>query len=143
MLMEGYGYSVWLVPRNHAALRERYGMVHIPHIAVETNLERPPYMVPQRGAHKVRHFSEYTPLPGGMYGVISSGFFCQSRLVHDHRPYMSIRYNEYKDRVEPPWELECDLVAADTRSLDPSAWSIIPAHAQNRGGHDTDPGTLG
>ena len=78
--MEGYGYSVWLVPRNHVELRAKYGMVHIPHIAVETNLERPPYMVPQGRTHVVKHFSDYTPLPGGMYGVMSSsGFFCQSR----------------------------------------------------------------
>jgi hypothetical protein len=123
--MEGYGYSVWLVPRNHAELRKRYGMAHIPHITVETNLDRPPYMVPQRGTHVVKHFSEYTPLPGGMCDVdplMASGFFCQSPLVKGHRAHMSVRYY---NKVEPPGELECDLVGADTRSLDPSMWSII------------------
>lgn len=123
--MEGYGYSVWLVPRNHAELRERYGMVHIPHVTVETNLERPPVLVPQRAPHIVRNFSEYTPFPGGIYEVdplMASGFFCQTPLVQGHRPHMSLRYFE---RMDPPTELVCDLCVADTRAKDPSEWRCI------------------
>lgn len=133
--MQGYGYSLWLVPDEWRKLKLRYGMRHIPHVTVKTNMSEVPNVVWGRyrvgGFSRAGHFpSQYAHDP-----LTAAGFWCKSLDVPvRHRAHLTVAYGADGERPVIPLsahvrpltgELWCTLRAADTRSLDPSQWRLL------------------
>lgn len=126
--MEGYGFSTWIVPDTWNSIKSKYKMKHIPHITVRTNLEKP---CAKGVGEKVRikfisgcfiFPKQYKVDPLDAYG-----FYCLVKNVDfEHIPHMSLFYNEPFAVYDPPSEeLEGTIYMSDTRSMDPSKWTLI------------------
>lgn len=141
MSHSGYGYSVWYVPENYKELQERYGIQHIPHITLETNLIlRDAFHIYRNAAINVEitympqmikfaQCYEHDPLQGFGWNVYVP---VMKNRKPNWKPHMSVKYfkrGENYSRVD--WEckapldkVKCFIVIADTRSIEPSEWSI-------------------
>ena len=127
--MEGYGYSLWLVPVNWKEIKETYNMLHIPHITICTNMEKIDCNVLSRNLFRVHSFSNMTQFPK-MYAndpLDGVGFYCAiDNIATNHKPHMTLRYNEQIHTIYiPPEFLTCSVHIADTRSLNCEEWTLI------------------
>ena len=127
--MQGYGYSLWLVPVNWKEIKEKYAMNHIPHITVCTNMEKIDSKILTDEIFIVKDFSNLKTFPK-MYQndpLNASGFYCKiNGLRTAHTPHMTIAYNyNYSITHTSPDSLSCLLFFADTRSLNCEEWVLL------------------
>ena len=134
--MQGYGYSIWLVPLNWRQIKQEYNLDFIPHITIQTHM---PYVFSRLLSKEtliVDNFSRgqifsktYSTDP-----LYAYGYSCKIQHIFlMHEPHMTLYYSsnpiKYIDTFSklklPPQTLECSLYAVDTRSLNPSKWKII------------------
>ena len=143
----GYGYSVWYVPRNYKQLQDKHNILHIPHITLETNLTlRDAYHIYHNASKSIRvkFQNNYVKFPSFYENdpLMSYGWYVDiitmARRKLNWTPHMTLRYvsrrdnNTYKDKVilsenlklstEIKNELDCDIMIADTRSGCPQEW---------------------
>jgi hypothetical protein len=124
--MNGYGYSIWLIPNNWKEVKLSYNMNHIPHITVANNLQFIDSVVLNKNDYTVENFSNVQQFPQ-MYlndPLSASGFYCEIKGISTiHKPHLSLVYNKYITEIyAPPEKLMCKLYVADTRSINPSEW---------------------
>lgn len=153
--MNGYGYSVWYVPKRAAdlaVLKHRYSIEHTPHVTAATNLRfsqarrlyehlpRQAYFRPSGDLVRFDSMYEQDPLGAvGWFGTLwedttDTGTH-PATIVLDHAPHMTVRYippdlHEVPTScasLPPPFytPLLCVSCIADTQSLDPLAWKIV------------------
>ena len=127
--MLGYGWSIWYVPDDWKKIMTKYGMTHIPHLTIQTNiLEKPTtfgasfYLKSIRFNSPVIEFeSQYDNDP-----LSAKGWLCEipTWWNYPHKPHVTWKYNA-DDRCPRDNPIQFDdlkLVIADTRSFDPSTW---------------------
>ena len=140
--LKGYGYSIWLLPKNWRQLKKDLQLEFIPHVTVATNLPYLPYgILDETKIFTVKKFERGTVFPkmyrtDPMHGF---GHYCEiegppPQLLTEHRPHFTLFYSpnpiEYLDTVS--WhglspvsgELKCTLVIANTNSLNPRQWTL-------------------
>ena len=127
--MQGYGYSLWLVPVNWKEIKEKYAMNHIPHITVCTNMEKIDSKILTDEIFIVNNFSNLKKFPK-MYQndpLNASGFYCKIHgLRTTHTPHMTLAYDHnYNITHSPPDSFSCLLFFADTRTLDYTKWELL------------------
>ena len=137
--MEGYGYSLWLVPLNYEHIRQLYGTIHIPHVTMFTNLKSTEMSsMISHDEFILRNFSNVVSFPS-MYThdpLSGNGFYCDvydkyNKLVElDHKAHMTLFYNTKLSTTQwsftPPSEnIVCKLHMADTRSINPAKWTLL------------------
>ena len=127
--MKGYGYSIWLVPLNHVAIKKMYGMVHIPHVTVQTNLCSAPELKLPKGEFRLNSFTSLVELKSQYKHdpLCAWGWECQSPDVAiKHTPHMSCTYSQPPSGItEPPGDLLATMHLVDTTSTDPSEWTLV------------------
>ena len=129
----GYGYSIWAVPHNHAEIRSKYKMKHIPHVTLKNNLEKEErtYMNLQCRIECCKQFVWFPPMYKNEHSLKSSGFYCNiygTPFKMEHTPHMTVWYN-----YEGPWDVFDDcpessmatIYSVDTRSSNPEEWKIL------------------
>ena len=126
--MNGYGYSLWLVPYNCNEIMRNYNMKHIPHVTICTNLEYIDSTILTHKTFVVNKFSNLEKFPK-MYKndpLNASGFYCEINGIQTfHTPHMSVTYShESLDDLIPPQSLVCQLFFVDTRSLNFEEWTL-------------------
>ena len=124
-----YGYSLWLVPKNHVSIMKKYDMVHIPHVTIATKMMYIPNEVLADRVFKIRNYGKIIKF-GKMYDendLEAAGFFSHIiGLEVKHEPHMTIWYgNRFEQMNVMDEDIECTLNFADTRDNDPSLWKII------------------
>ena len=137
--MEGYGYSLWLVPLNYARIKETYNIIHIPHVTMFTNLKNTEMSrMITNDKFVLKNFSKVASFPS-MYShepLSGNGFYCDvydkhNKLVElDHKSHMTLFYNAKLNTkqwcfIPPSEDVECRLYMADTRSINPAEWTLI------------------
>jgi hypothetical protein len=127
--MQGYGFSLWLVPANWREIKEQYGMNHIPHITVCTNMENIDSKILTDEIFMVKDFSNLKKFPK-MYTndpLIAMGFYCKiNDLWTNHTPHMTLIYDHnHIIQFNPPDTLSCSLFFADTRSSNCEDWVLL------------------
>jgi hypothetical protein len=142
MPSSGYGYSVWYVPTNYKELQTTYGITHVPHVTLETNLLLKDAFHIHKHAIKnivIEYCPKYVEFPQCYEHdpLIAFGWYVnvlelKGRKEH-WKPHMSIQYFQRKDKniikktidaLPPQGKFECFCVLADTRSINPFEWSI-------------------
>lgn len=143
---QGYGYSVWYVPRNYKELQQKYNISHIPHITLETNLSlRDAYHIYHNAIDNIviEFQNKYVKFPS-LYDhdpLISYGWYVDvikmTRRKLNWTPHLTLRYAErttknnstYIDKavlsenhIPPKGSIECDIIIADTRGVCPEEW---------------------
>lgn len=126
--MQGYGFSVWVVPHNHGFLAHRYNMKHIPHVTLETNLVTPKNKF-DKNFCKI-YFKNFCSQFPSMYEtdpMTACGFYCDIDIPIDFDPHMTLWYNHPNPSpiMDIPEPTHGQVFMADTRSMDPSEWKII------------------
>lgn len=141
----GYEYSVWFVPNNYKEIQEQYGIAHIPHITLETNLSlKDAFHIYHNACNKivikfkdnfVKFPSFYHHDPLVYYGWYVDVLQMTGRKLN-WSPHMTVQYlprttslhssNEQqvcRRMISPPLgPIECFTVIADTRSGVPTDW---------------------
>jgi hypothetical protein len=134
--MQGYGYSIWLIPINWREIKREYSLDFIPHITIQTNM---PFIFSgllTKDSFFVDNFSSGEILPKSypQDPLHAYGYNCSIKGIFLlHQTHMTLYYSpnpiKYVDTFSklklPPKSLECTLYAIDTRSLNPSKWKII------------------
>jgi len=135
--MVGYGYSAWLVPDERTLLQRRYGMRHVPHVTVRTNMasRRDADDLPLGGRYAVGQWSDFAPVFPRMYQegkpLRGCGFYCavSPDVRMDHRPHLTVAYGMpfegVLSRRSPETFMRCTLMLADTRAADPAQWYVL------------------
>lgn len=153
--MNGYGYSVWYVPKraaDMAVLKHRYAIEHTPHVTAATNLRfsqarqacdrlpRQAYFRPSGDLVRFESMYEQDPLGAvGWYGSVweDTGDSGErpAAIALGHAPHMTVRYVPpdlegipvSSSALPPPFytPLLCVSCIADTQSEDPLAWRIV------------------
>lgn len=146
----GYGYSVWYVPNNYKEMQEQYGIAHLPHITLETNLSlKDAYHIYHSACNKiivkfrdglVKFPSFYHHDPLVYYGWYVDVLQMAGRKLN-WSPHMTVQYlpratsiypsQPYNDHhilsrtnAPPMGPIECFVVIADTRSGVPTDWHM-------------------
>lgn len=127
--MQGYGYSLWLVPILSKQIQHMYSMKHIPHITVCTNLQYIDSSILSQETFIVDSFSQMCNFPK-MYNqdpLNACGFYCNiENIKTNHKPHMTVMYMHTMNiQYTPPEKLDCRLYFADTRSLNCSDWKLV------------------
>ena len=128
------GLSLWAVPRNYKEIISKYNMKHIPHITIETNLKNPSYSTDIGNIVNVEYNKGLIKMKN-VYNVPDileiSGYTCRLYGLNNtpkHHLHMSIFYDWDGDNYgiwpDPPDSSICDIVRADTTSMNPEDWCI-------------------
>jgi hypothetical protein len=145
---KGYGYSLWYVPNNYKELQVLYNMLHIPHVAVETNLQlKDAYQmynyVSSTVKIKIHNMMTQVPSPYTKEQCDSFGWNVDIvdavdaidaiNAVRDttiDKHHIVVCFHDRNKRIEamdidpPNSELNCKLYIVDTQSNTPSDWTI-------------------
>lgn len=134
--MQGYGYSIWLVPINWRHIQQEFSIDFIPHITIATNLNYIPSNIFNDKTYIVNNFQEGEVFPktyevDPLYGF---GYYCKIPGIYTiHKPHMTLYYSSneilqidtFSKFKKPPHELQCKLYVANTNFLNPLEWRII------------------
>ncbi len=145
--MEGYGYSIWLVPYTNqdillSLIKQYNDQIHIPHVTIKTNIH---YIT-----DAVEYYNDVMKLVGDDISInlltspvnfestyeidpikYSWGFMVdiKHKKIRDyikHPPHLTIGYNNEKDKHQSlelaETEFKCRVGIYSTESLHPSHW---------------------
>lgn len=132
--MQGYGFSIWIVPLDHQMFMKKYNMVHIPHITVSTNYTS--VLQARETFNKLSSICSFSFHPGyhmfpSMYEyevLRGSGFYCDVHSIEiSHKPHMTVFYNvDHRYHIDEPQNIHYGVIQiADTTSLDPRQWFLV------------------
>ena len=103
--MQGYGYSVWAVPKNYKKIRSVYGMKHIPHITLSTNHIEPPEIsdfpkevvvsFEDKNMYRIPSMYEYEPL-----NLSAAGFYCKVNGYNNPLLHMTLFYDYHGNYLD-------------------------------------------
>ena len=129
----GYGLSVWVVPKLYEEIQEEYNMVHIPHVTLQTNLQTHSNSADIGRLVNISFIKGFVKFPS-MYDhdpMSGSGFYCSVADLYNipaFDQHMTVWYNYDGDHMgfdEPPCDQLGRVMRADTRSDDPSEWTVL------------------
>jgi len=148
--MSGYGFGIWLVPKDRNIQKR---ILHTPHITIMCNMETEEYAKKLFDKIKTEMGDEFTlkingkcyMFQGGYQSsdpLLACGYFCESENWSQfeticnnfygdfsENPHMSHSYSLFIENLRliniKDKEIECKLHLVDINGLHPTKWKII------------------